>query len=212
MYKRFLHSQYLVHKGQDRLGVNRTAVLWTLGHLCQKKTCSLFLFFFLIYQDTSVSYNLKMYSTFWNRNCIFLLWNGECHQCLAHRAGSLLLPHVYSGEVPPRSAVFVAAELAQHHSKGAVSQAHDCLSAGKRAVCAMWSGHWSWKIRRSPFAVGWRRLMFWKCSWAIIEAYFSRDAGMLGNCAYFDLMFFCSAFWLRIIPFPYEPELQLEPG
>lgn len=50
---------------------------------------------------------------------------------------TLLLPHVYSGEVPPRLAVLAAAELAQHHSKGAVSQAHDCLSAGKRAVCAM---------------------------------------------------------------------------
>lgn len=75
------------------------------------------------------------------------------------RARRRLLPRVYPGEVPPRWVVYAAAQLAQHRGKGAVSQAHDCLSAGKQAVCATRSGHRSWKICRSPSAVGSRRLM-----------------------------------------------------
>lgn len=94
--------------------------------------------------------------------------------------GPLLLPQVCPGEVPPGSVVYAAAGIGQR--RGGES-GHDCSSAGKQAVCAKRSGHRSWKICPNPFAVGLRRLVLWKCSWAIIKAYFSRDAGMLGNFA-----------------------------
>lgn len=97
-------------------------------------------------------------------------------------------------------------------AKGWVSQAHDCLSAGKQAVCAKWSGHRSWKIRPNPCAVGLRRLRLWKCSWAIIKAYFSRDAGMLGNCIYFDFNVLLFCILTQNNTFLWEPEFWLEPG
>lgn len=73
--------------------------------------------------------------------------------------GPLLLPCVYPGEVPLGPVVYAAVELAKECSEGVVSQARDCSSAGKQAVCAKRSGHRSWKMRPNPFAVGLRRLM-----------------------------------------------------
>lgn len=91
----FLHSQHLAHKGQDRLGVNRAAVLWTHGHQCQK-TVRLFCFFsfwciktFLVNVQKILHFHtIWRCAALWSRNGLFLLWNKE-HHLLAHRAGSL---------------------------------------------------------------------------------------------------------------------------